>query len=242
MKPQMYIIYGDEKIIFECLPRHSNINRVLIKVHPDCRVIVLAPKDTEGQAVLVAVKKRARWIYEKLREFRVQNQYAFPKKYVSGESHYYLGKRYMLKIIENSNVPPYVKLLRGKLEISICKKNTDQIQILLFDWYKIKAREIFAKRLSAVLEQTLWIKNPPLMRLLAMKTQWGSCSPRGRLTLNPHLIKAPRECIDYVILHELCHIAEHNHSKRFYRLMHQVMPTWEKTKKHLDEMACVWIY
>ncbi|MEJ2632642.1 MAG: M48 family metallopeptidase [Acidihalobacter sp.] len=65
------------------------------------------------------------------------------------------------------------------------------------------------------------------MRLLAMKTQWGSCSPRGTLTMNPHLVKAPRECIDYVLLHELCHLAEHNHSDRFYRLMGQVMPRWD---------------
>lgn len=65
----------------------------------------------------------------------------------------------------------------------------------------------------------------------------GSCSPNGRLTLNPNLVKAPRECIDYVILHELCHLAEHNHSERFYRLMGQVMPDWEKTKKRLDGMA-----
>ena len=61
--------------------------------------------------------------------------------------------------------------------------------------------------------------------------------PLGRITLNPHLVKAPRESIDYVILHELCHLAEHNHSEQFYRLMKQVMPHWEKVKTHLDGMA-----
>ena len=65
----------------------------------------------------------------------------------------------------------------------------------------------------------------------------GQLLTQGKLTLNPHLVKAPRECIDYVILHELCHLAEHNHSERFYRLLHQVMPTWEKTKQQLDGMA-----
>ena len=79
-------------------------------------------------------------------------------------------------------------------------------------------------------------ERPPL-HTLSMQTQWGSCSPNGRITLNPHLVKAPRECIDYVILHELCHIAEHNHSERFYRLMNQVMPKWERTKQRLDCMA-----
>ncbi len=72
---------------------------------------------------------------------------------------------------------------------------------------------------------------------MAMKKQWGSCSTRGSLMLNPHLVKAPKECIDYVILHELCHIAEHNHSDRFWRLLTQVMPHWKEVKAKLDEMA-----
>ena len=89
------------------------------------------------------------------------------------------------------------------------------------------------------MQQALWVATKPQLRILSMKTQWGSCSPAGLITINPHLVKASRECIDYVILHELCHIAEHNHSERFYRLMQQVMPQWQKTKKRLDGMASV---
>lgn len=70
-----------------------------------------------------------------------------------------------------------------------------------------------------------------------MKKQWGSCSPQGILSLNPHLVKAPRECVDYVILHEFCHIKEHNHSKKFYTLLHQHMPEWESIKAKLDSMS-----
>lgn len=88
-----------------------------------------------------------------------------------------------------------------------------------------------------MLEQALWVEERPPLRILTMQTQWGSCSLNGRITLNPHLVKAPRECIDYVILHELCHIAEHNHSERFYRLMGQVMPNWEEVKERLDGMV-----
>lgn len=88
-----------------------------------------------------------------------------------------------------------------------------------------------------MLEQALWVDVPPPLHILTMQTQWGSCSPAGRLTLNPNLVKAHRECIDYVILHELCHLAEHNHSGRFYRLMAQVMPQWRTIKVRLDEMA-----
>lgn len=92
-------------------------------------------------------------------------------------------------------------------------------------------------RLEAMLSQTLWVVDKPPLRILTMQTQWGSCSPKGRLTLNPHLVKAPGACIDYVILHELCHIAEHNHSEQFYKLLKQVMPNWESVKERLDRMA-----
>ncbi|MGB3918817.1 MAG: YgjP-like metallopeptidase domain-containing protein [Thiothrix litoralis] len=128
----------------------------------------------------------------------------------------YLGKQYLLKVLEDPNVMPQVKLLRGKLEVTLRQKSAVKVQQLVNDWYKVRAKEVFAKRLEAMLEQTLWVVERLPLRILTMQTQWGSCSPQGRLTLNPHLVKAPRECIDYVILHELCHLAEHNHSERFY--------------------------
>ena len=70
-----------------------------------------------------------------------------------------------------------------------------------------------------------------------MKTQWGSCSPSGAILLNPHLIKTPTRCIDYVILHELCHLKEHNHSRAFYRLITHAMPDWERVKADLDRLS-----
>ncbi|HFN3756034.1 M48 family metallopeptidase [Klebsiella variicola] len=233
----MSFIYGDERITFECKPRPLVNGRILIKVHPDCRVVVSAPQDTDDQQVLNAVEKRGRWIYQQLRDFRKQLEYITPRQYISGESHYYLGKQYMLKVIVAPSDAQGVKMLRGKLEVTLRHKSAEKVLQLLTDWYKARAREVFAKRLSAMLEQALWVSDSPPLRILTMQTQWGSCSPNGRVTLNPNLVKAPRECIDYVILHELCHLAEHNHSERFYRLMGQVMPGWEKTKKRLDGMA-----
>jgi len=233
----MSFIYGDEWINFDREPRPHATSRVLIKVHPDCRVVVSAPEEADDQAVLTAVKKRGRWIYRQLRDFRKQLEYITPRKYISGESHYYLGKQYLLKVIEEPAGLQRVKMLRGKLEVSLRQKSPEKVRQLLIDWYKTRAKDVFAKRLEAMLEQALWVNAPPQLRILTMQTQWGSCSPNGRLTLNPNLVKAPRECIDYVILHELCHLAEHNHSERFYRLMGQVMPDWEKIKKRLDGMA-----
>lgn len=241
--PSFSFRYGDERIAFERVQRRQASGKVLIKVHPDCRVVVSAPRETADDAVLAAVKQRGRWIYEQLRDFRQQLEHVTPRQYISGESHYYLGKQYLLKVIEAPDSVQGVKMLRGKLEVSVrslvtdSAKRAEKVQALLADWYKARAREVFARRLNAMLEQAIWVTERPPLRILTMQTQWGSCSPNGRITLNPHLVKAPRECIDYVILHELCHIAEHNHSEHFYRLMGQVMPGWEKTKAKLDGMA-----
>lgn len=236
-KTNLSFNYADEQIRFERLPRAERSSKILIKVLPDCRVQISAPETASDEQVIAAAKQRSRWIYQQLREFRLRLEHVRPRQYISGESHFYLGKQYVLKVIENPADKPAVKLLRAKIEVTAREKSAEKISALLVNWYKARAKEVFVRRLEAMLEQALWVNEKPPLRVLTMQTQWGSCSPAGRLTLNPHLVKAPRDCIDYVILHELCHLAEHNHSERFYRLMGQVMPGWEKVKERLDSMA-----
>ena len=115
---------------------------------------------------------------------------------------------------------------------NVCLLLPEITQLLVYP-----APTFFQRRLDLLIPQTLWVSERPPIRLRAMQTQWGNCSAKGCLTLNPWLVKASSECIDYVLLHELCHVAEHNHSEEFYRLMGQVMPGWEKVKKRLDGMA-----
>ena len=101
----------------------------------------------------------------------------------------------------------------------------------------MRAREVLAARLESVAASLKWVRTPPPLRLQPMKRQWGSCSPTGRLTLNPDLVKAPRECIDAVIVHALCHLIEHNHAPRFHRLLDAQMPGWRAVKARLDGLA-----
>lgn len=98
-------------------------------------------------------------------------------------------------------------------------KDAGHIKEMLDHLYKAKAKSVFLKRLEHVLSRALWVTEIPNFRVIKMQTQWGSCSPQGTLVLNPYLVKAPTQCIDYVILHELCHLAEHNHSERSCQLM-----------------------
>lgn len=239
--PWLRFYYADQLIEVERAARTRAVSRILIKVDPDCRVRVSAPETACDAEVLRALKLRGRWIYTQLRAFRSQQAQVRKRQYISGESYFYLGKRYVLKVQEAPEAVQQVRLLGGQLQVSVRRLAPEKVRELLLQWYKARAREVFSRRLEAVLPHALWVREKPPLRLLSMQTQWGSCSPAGRITLNPHLVKAPSECIDYVLLHELCHLAEHNHSERFYRLLHQVMPHWEKTKQRLDNNAAAFL-
>ena len=239
MRADLAVYYGDEQIRVQCEPGLASARKVLITVHPDGRVIVRAPESATDAEVRTAVKKRLRWIYTQLRQFRDQSEYVTPRNYVSGETHLYLGRQHLLKVFVSPKDKPQVKMLRGRLEVTVREKSPEQVKALLAHWYKVRAQEVFGRRLHTLLPQLLWISVPPKLRLQSMRTQWGSCSAKGTITLNPLLVKAPRECIDYVIIHECCHLAEHNHSERFYRLVGDVMPDWEEVKERLDALAGV---
>lgn len=234
---KLSIIYGGEVVDFEVLESPSRTEKILIKVYADCRVVVSAPLNADDKTIIEAVKQRSRWIYKQLREFREQSRFITPRQYKSGESHFYLGKQYQLKVIHDVTKPKGVKLLRGRLEVNTLDTDIESIKSHLNEWYRSRAKVIFEVRLRQILEKALWVEAKPDIRLMTMRTQWGNCSPSGLLTLNPHLVKAPAICIDYVILHELCHLVEHNHSDRFYLLLNQVMPDWAKVKERLDNMA-----
>ena len=259
------LAYGDEVIHYDIIRRSANradstapttittatsttkpaSRKVVIKVHPDQRVVATAPNDATDEAIQEAMLKRARWIWESITEFSSQHEYVLPKKYISGETQFYLGRRYMLKVLIDADKTATVKLHRGKLTATFKQDSAAlpqeqralKIKALLDKWYLHRATIIFKERLSAMLPKTTWVKDIPSHKIMSMQKQWGSCSSKGSLMLNPHLVKAPKECIDYVILHELCHIVEHNHSDKFWRLLTQVMPNWKEVKAKLDDMA-----
>jgi predicted metal-dependent hydrolase len=231
------ITYGEERIGFSIhfVPRPAR--RVAIHVHPDGSVHVDAPTDSDANEVVAVVRRRARWLWLRLRDYQERTRHVMPREYVSGESHFYLGKRYALKVIYHPTDPQGVKLLRGRLEIRTRSRDSGKVRALLDGWYRQRAEEVFTRRLADCVARVQWLKADPKLRLLMMKTQWGSCSPKGELLLNPVLIKAPRYCVDYVIFHELCHLKEHNHSERFYQLLGGLLQDWETRKAELDGLA-----
>lgn len=242
-KDLFHFVYGDESVAYEVIRKpfaEGKKKKITIKIHPDGRAIVTAPTDAEQKAIHDAVMRRAKWIWDALIEFRSYSEFVQPIKYVSGEMLFYLGRRYVLKIIEEKGALPTIKMNRGKITVILGKfdhQKEAKTKALVKSWYKVRAEHIFHQRLSVLLPQATWVDGIPSFRVMPMEKQWGSCSAKGTLMLNPHLVKAPKECIDYVILHELCHIAEHNHSEKFWRLLTSLMPHWKEVKHRLDDMA-----
>lgn len=234
---QQTVQYGEDKIRYQVFLVPGRKGKVAIHVHPDGSVQVDAPLDTEVSRVKGAVLKRAGWVLKHMDQARRQRELALSREYVSGESHFYLGRRYQLKIVPINNSPQQVKLVRGRFQVETSETSAEVVKALLSGWYREHARRYFQRRLIAWCEELAWVKDQPPWQLRIMTKQWGSCSPKGRLTLNPHLIKAPRNCIDYVLLHELCHLREHNHSRRFYELLDRHLPEWRSIKARLDGMA-----
>lgn len=223
------------------LPEHKKAS-VRVHVHPNGVVQVDAPVDAILPEVKSAVQRRARWILKHLDDIEERYRYVRPRQWVSGESMLYLGRRYVLKVINDTDQRKVAcKLIGGQLRVQGKDLDSDKIRNAVRKWYRDKARDTFARRLNLMVDAIPWTQDVPPWRILEMQTQWGSCSPDGTVLLNPHLIKAPTRAIDYVILHELCHLEEHNHSQRFYELLDRFMPEWRSVKLKLDAKAESWL-
>jgi predicted metal-dependent hydrolase len=230
--------YGAELIRFGLRRQPSRTaQRLAIHVEPDGSVLVDAPEATPIDTVLKAVKKRSRWISQHVGAAQERLAHVLPREYVSGESLHYLGRRYRLKVAIEAGATPDTRMRGGFIVVTVPEHSPVIIREALDAWYRLRARELFADRLAAVSAPLRWVKQTPPTRLQFMTVQWGSCSPAGRITLNPLLVKAPRECIDYVLLHELCHLLHHNHSPKFYKTLDRHMPRWRVIKEKLDNMV-----
>lgn len=208
-----------------------------ISVHPDCSVRVVAPVGSTQEAIEAKLKQRSAWIVKQQQQFERYLPLLPPRQYVSGETHLYLGKQYRLKVEEAPT--PAVKLTRGRFYIYTANgKDRATISDQLEGWYRTKAHTLFAEQLAACLQKVaiVGITATPELRIRTMQKRWGSCTEAGVITLNLKLIQAPKALIDYVILHELCHLQEHNHSTAYYRLLDRVLPDWQARREELNQV------
>ncbi|HOC94179.1 MAG TPA: SprT family zinc-dependent metalloprotease [bacterium] len=228
--------FGRERIEFSLSfsPRKS----IRINVHPDRSVSVVAPVGVDVPTALERVKRRAAWIIRQRDYFERFQPMQPPRRYVSGESHLYLGRHYRLKVIRNEEES--VKLIGRYINVNVPdRRDTGKIESLLNEWYKAHAETLFSRHLEQCYERVkkFSVPYPRSVRLRQLKKRWGSCSKAGAVLLNTELVKAPIHCVDYVITHELCHLKYPSHGSEFYRLLSACMPDWERRKERLEKVT-----
>ena len=211
----------------------SKRKTLAINVHPNLAVEVLAPLETPVEVIRTRVAKRGAWIQKAWREFELYLPKQPPRRYINGESHRYLGRQYRLHAEQGDENS--VKCLRGYLRvISRHEPTPELIKSQLSDWYREHAHRVFRERLTECckIASLEGIQQPPFT-IRTMASRWGSCSNKGRINLNLALIKATKDCIDYVIMHELCHHKVKHHGPPFWKLLHRLMPDFEERRKKL---------
>jgi len=207
-----------------------------IHVLPDTQVMVEAPLGSDFAEIEKRLRKRSAWIIRQQRKFR---RYSFdipPRQYVSGESHRYLGRQYQLKVLHSEDNKESVSMDREYiLVIARDKNDRASIKHLLNSWYRQQCLRVFSERIEAWYPRfERYAIQRPRVFIRQMRSQWGSCTESGKMTLNLKLIQVPRQFIDYVIVHELCHLIEHNHSTAFYALLTRIMPDWKGQREKLN--------
>jgi predicted metal-dependent hydrolase len=207
-----------------------------ISVQPDKTITVDAPKGKKQRDILARVKGRASWIIKQRDYFERFQPLLAQRQYVSGESHYYLGRQYRLKVRKNSEQS--VKLIGKYINVYTPYVNdSNEIKKLLQDWYRKHAETIFFQRLNlyAGVINRMNVNHPEL-KIRNMKKRWGSCRKAGAIVLNTELVKAPLHCIDYVIMHEICHLKNSPHNNGFYKLLEKHMTDWKLRKERLEKV------
>jgi len=196
------------------------------------KVSVAVPKSLSDSHIEALVAKKARWIREKLL-LQSEAEPVKPKEYVSGECFTYLGRNYRLKV--ESGKPVSVKLQQGRLWVRVPggRSNPEKVKYALIQWYRTHAEEKLrekAERYARIIGVS-----PAAIGIKTFKSRWGSCDSRGLVQFNWKIIIAPNRIVDYLVVHELCHLKQHNHSPKFWKCVESVFPDYRECKEWLKK-------
>lgn len=237
MNSKIKILTSSEYVYWENIIKYDIIQTqrktFKIQVNPDKSVIVYAPIMINIRLINDKIKSKARWIQNQLNYFNEFIPIRTNKKYVNWESFLYLGRQYILKVLLSEWNS--VKLKWKFIELRVT--SFDNNKKVLDNRYLENANRLFPKYIEKVLNELKHINKAPLsIKIKLMKSKWWSCSSNWRICLNSELIKAPRWCFEYVLYHELAHLVEFWHTKRFYNLLDTIMPDWKKWKNKLEKI------
>lgn len=227
-EPQTYQLHNIEFRIV-----HSRRRTLGISVLPDSTVIVRAPYRASIKTISRIVQEKAEWIIKHRDSYRQEGNKKLNSSLTNGEKQLFRGKECVLVIFQSQK--PYVRFNDNSIEVGADKPDDPlAIRRLLYKGYKTEASMVFPEILVKALKthENKMFK-PTGLVIRSMKSRWGSCSRKGIITLSTELIKLSDIYIEYVIIHELCHLKHHNHGKEFYLLLSELFPDWKKIRKDL---------
>jgi len=232
-EPAAYdLLFGSRKI--PCRLHRVDRKRLRVVVSPELTVDVYAPAGAVDEAVHAALQSKAPWIARTLDRLAAHHPLPGPRQYLSGETLLYLGRQYRLKVDRG---PGGRARMEGKFLLVRLPDPGDRAAVkkVVDGWYRRRSEEVLRRILGKCHEIALRHGVPEARLVIrAMRRRWGSCSPSGRVTLNANLVLAPVHCIEYVVMHELCHLARHDHGPGFYSLLTRCQPDWRRRKETLD--------
>lgn len=213
---------------------HKDIKNVHLSVYPPSgKVRISAPLRMDTDTIRIFAISKMGWIKKQQAKLREQEREA-PREYINRESHYYLGKRYLLKVIEH-RASPKVVLEHNTIVLYVGENiSSDKNKTVLENWYRQRLREIAPEYITKW-EKLLKVKVEEFA-IKKMKTKWGSCNRKaGRIWLNLELTKKTLHCIEYIIVHEMVHLLERKHNEIFISYMDKFLPRWRFYKEELNK-------
>ena len=207
-----------------------------LTVTPDLQIYLKCPEKVEKEKIDDFLTRKWFWLEKQLNFFKKYQRKLYQKEYVSGEGFLYLGRQYKLLVKRGNDEG--VSLSKGMLTVHTKKsvQKGEYTKKLLDTWYRERTVAIFADRLEKMAQRFNYKKTPVLV-IREMQRRWGSCLNREKILLNPKLIHVPKECIDYVVIHELCHVRYKNHDARFWQYLSEKCPKWETLKDRLETIG-----
>ena len=225
------VLLGTESVPFTVI--RSDRRTLGITVNPDSSLTVSAPRQVSDVDIIERLKKRGPWILRTRRDFDALRPRKMPRRYVSGETHWFLGREYRLRV--DPDRPAGVELTATHLIVGgIDPSEPSRVRNRIENWYQREGRSVMSGRYAEVL-RTFSIHARPRLVVRPMEKRWGSLTPGCRsLILNRRLAEVDVRLIDYVIAHELCHLVHPNHGAGFIQLLTERMPDWAKRKNRLE--------
>lgn len=213
----------------------KNIKNIHLSVYPPTGVVkVSAPENMSIDTIRVFLVSKIGWIKKQQNKFVEQEREA-PRDYIDRESHYFSGRRYLMKVVEH-NAPPRVDLSHKIITLFVrTGTSTEKRQIILNEWYRDQLKQQIPEIIQKY-EKIMGVKVTEF-GVKRMKTKWGTCnSNAGRIWLNLELAKKPPQCLEYIVVHEMVHLLERTHNDRFVAFMDMYMPQWRFHKDELNRL------